>query len=264
MRALPPYADRDQDGDGIRNRSDLCPREAEDRDGYADADGCPDRDDDNDGVPDADDKCLSEVEDRDGFEDDDGCPDLDDDRDGIADRRDLCPRQPETVNGHRDSDGCPDGIPDSDGDGIVDRDDKCPSQSGESQLGGCPPPRVLRADIAAKLPTAIRFSLGGARLGPDADAPLAALAELLRTTPELEVLAVRGHSSSDGKAAANRKLSEARANAVLNALVMLGIDPARLRAEGLGSTEPAANNATAKGRTSNRRVDFAIHSWKPR
>ena len=42
----------DLDGDGIVGTADLCPKQAEDKDGYEDRDGCPDPDNDGDGIPD--------------------------------------------------------------------------------------------------------------------------------------------------------------------------------------------------------------------
>ena len=51
------FTERDGDRDGIPDRSDVCPDEAEDKDGYEDFDGCPDPDNDGDGVLDALDKC---------------------------------------------------------------------------------------------------------------------------------------------------------------------------------------------------------------
>ncbi|MCC6524919.1 MAG: thrombospondin type 3 repeat-containing protein [Polyangiaceae bacterium] len=47
----------DRDGDGIPDLYDRCPSNAEDVDGFADADGCPEGDDDRDGVPDVADRC---------------------------------------------------------------------------------------------------------------------------------------------------------------------------------------------------------------
>jgi outer membrane protein OmpA-like peptidoglycan-associated protein len=48
---------RDSDGDGILDKDDRCPNEAEDVDGFQDEDGCPEPDNDQDGIPDADDEC---------------------------------------------------------------------------------------------------------------------------------------------------------------------------------------------------------------
>ncbi len=68
---------------------------------------------DGDGLIGDDDDCPSEAEDADGFEDADGCPELDDDADGVPDAADACPRQAETVNAFNDDDGCPDEVPDA-------------------------------------------------------------------------------------------------------------------------------------------------------
>ena len=65
----------DRDGDGVTDRLDLCPSDAEDVDQFKDADGCPDLDNDADLIPDSIDQCPLEAEDRDGDNDTDGCPD---------------------------------------------------------------------------------------------------------------------------------------------------------------------------------------------
>jgi len=81
MRALvdvvwtPRTTPQDTDGDGIVDRDDSCPSEAEDLDGFQDSDGCSDPDNDGDGRVDAMDACPDEAEDVDGYEDSDGCPD---------------------------------------------------------------------------------------------------------------------------------------------------------------------------------------------
>jgi outer membrane protein OmpA-like peptidoglycan-associated protein len=77
-QAPPPPAPEppaDTDEDGIIDERDACPREAEDKDGFKDDDGCPEADNDGDGIVDARDKCPDRAEVRNGFQDDDGCPD---------------------------------------------------------------------------------------------------------------------------------------------------------------------------------------------
>jgi len=64
---------RDSDSDGIPDRQDRCPTEAEDMDGFEDRDGCPEADNDHDGIPDDDDECPDDAEEPGG--DRDGCPD---------------------------------------------------------------------------------------------------------------------------------------------------------------------------------------------
>lgn len=66
---------------------------------------------DGDGIEDPADKCPTEVEDRNGFADDDGCIDADNDGDGVADASDRCPSAAETANSYQDDDGCPDEVP---------------------------------------------------------------------------------------------------------------------------------------------------------
>ncbi len=76
LGALPePERLTDPDGDGLFGDEDQCPNAAEDKDGFADGDGCPDPDNDGDGVPDAADKCPLAAETANGYEDGDGCPD---------------------------------------------------------------------------------------------------------------------------------------------------------------------------------------------
>ena len=56
----PPVAAADKDSDGIADKSDRCPKAAEDMDGFQDEDGCPDPDNDGDGIADRDDRCPDE------------------------------------------------------------------------------------------------------------------------------------------------------------------------------------------------------------
>jgi len=70
----------------------------------------PSFDRDRDGLRDDTDRCPADAEDRDDFEDLDGCPDLDNDRDGLVDTADRCPFIAESTNGWQDDDGCPDQV----------------------------------------------------------------------------------------------------------------------------------------------------------
>lgn len=131
---------RDADHDGFEDESDRCPRQAEDRDGFEDGDGCPDPDNDGDHILDTVDKCDAAKEDVDGYQDEDGCPELDNDGDGVLDGYDTCEGQKEDIDGDHDDDGCPD--LDTDRDGILDAVDKCVTQAEDTDgLGdedGCP------------------------------------------------------------------------------------------------------------------------------
>jgi OmpA-OmpF porin, OOP family len=67
---------------------------------------------------------------------------------------------------------------------------------------------------------------------------------------------IMGHTSSEGSSDLNQKLSEKRAQAVMQYLINHGIENTRLSAEGLGSTIPITTNETEEGRKKNRRVVF--------
>jgi outer membrane protein OmpA-like peptidoglycan-associated protein len=71
-----PWTAGDSDGDKIPNAVDPCPRAGEDKDKWADEDGCPEPDNDHDGVPDKADRCPREAEVINGVKDTDGCPDV--------------------------------------------------------------------------------------------------------------------------------------------------------------------------------------------
>lgn len=93
-----------------QEKEDPCAEEAQ-----ADPSACPHLDADGDGIPNGKDACPTEAEDLDGFQDADGCPDPDNDGDGIPDEKDQCPLDAETFNGVDDEDGCPDKVRVSDG-----------------------------------------------------------------------------------------------------------------------------------------------------
>lgn len=67
-----------------------------------------------------------------------------------------------------------------------------------------------------------------------------------------------GHTDSQGNATTNLGLSLQRANAVKTYLIGKGVNAALLSTEGLGSTQPVADNATEDGRRKNRRIEFSV------
>ncbi|OFW43675.1 MAG: hypothetical protein A3J29_14440 [Acidobacteria bacterium RIFCSPLOWO2_12_FULL_67_14b] len=99
----------------------------------------------------------------------------------------------------------------------------------------------------------ITFATGQATITPASDAVLNDVLAVLSANADWK-LRVEGHTDNVGDKAANLKLSNARAAAVVGWLTAKGIDAARLSAAGLGDTQPVADNATADGRTKNRRV----------
>ncbi|MNE07503.1 Outer membrane porin F precursor [compost metagenome] len=102
----------------------------------------------------------------------------------------------------------------------------------------------------------INFETAHSAVMPDSEAVLTQVRQLLETHPDLR-LKIEGHTDNVGAAAANRTLSQQRAEAVRAWLVSKGIAEARLTAEGLGDSRPVAANDTDDGRAKNRRVELA-------
>lgn len=100
----------------------------------------------------------------------------------------------------------------------------------------------------------IRFDTGSAKIAPESSRLIAQLAELAKACPI--GLAVEGHTDNVGSGQFNRRLSQARAEAVVAALVDLGVDSARLSPRGFGADRPIADNSTLAGRAKNRRIEI--------
>jgi outer membrane protein OmpA-like peptidoglycan-associated protein len=103
----------------------------------------------------------------------------------------------------------------------------------------------------------VLFATGKADLGPGAKIALAKLSGIVLNYPSLK-LAIGGYTDSTGSADFNQKLSQARADGVLDYLVSQGLDANSLSAQGYGMSNPVADNNTAQGRQQNRRVEIVV------
>jgi outer membrane protein OmpA-like peptidoglycan-associated protein len=101
----------------------------------------------------------------------------------------------------------------------------------------------------------VNFETNRATITVDSAKILDDAASVLKATPAMNVI-VGGHTDTVGTAEANQKLSAARAQAVVDALVQRGIDARRLTAQGFGQSMPVADNRTEDGRAKNRRVEL--------
>jgi len=263
---------KDTDGDGIRDKEDLCPDTPKgvkvddhgcpidtDKDGVADyLDKCPNTpsgvtvdekgcpvDSDNDGVADYLDKCPDTP--AGVIVDTHGCP-VDADKDGVADYLDKCPNTPAGVS--VDADGCP---LDTDKDGVPDYLDKCPdTPAGVSvDANGCPPVPEAKFEYFKVVYFNFDKTVLVAKFIKDLDEVVA----VLIAHPNLN-LSIEGYADSQGPSAYNLKLSEKRADFVINYLIKKGIAKERLAKSYFGETKPAATNKTMEGRAKNRRVEI--------
>ncbi len=92
---------------------------------------------------------------------------------------------------------------------------------------------------------------------PSSAGDLQKLAEYLTKNDSLSAT-IYGHTDNVGKADANMKLSQRRAESVKRFLTSLGIDGKRLNAVGVGDKEPKGDNNTEEGRLMNRRVEVKL------
>jgi OOP family OmpA-OmpF porin len=269
------HVNRDRDGDGILDDIDACDGEAEDKDGFEDANGCPDLDNDQDGIADATDKCILEPEDKDGFADEDGCPELDNDKDGLADTADKCANDPEDKDGFEDEDGCPD--LDNDKDGVADAADKCIDEpetaNGFEDTDGCPDVLPVVIQRFTGVIPGINFTLGKADILSSSYKTLDAAVDVLKQFPDL-TLEIAGHTDDRAMIpgspyADNVELSKARADSVKAYMVKKGVPAERLTTQGYGDAQPVEPPAGLKGRAleaaraKNRRVEFKPVSQAP-
>jgi outer membrane protein OmpA-like peptidoglycan-associated protein len=115
--------------------------------------------------------------------------------------------------------------------------------------------RVITAEGRATL-YGIYFDNGRSELKPESRPQLEEMAKLLARNPALKVFVV-GHTDGRGELAANLELSQARAEAVVRALVSeYRVDAAKLTARGVASLTPVASNRDEAGRARNRRVEL--------
>jgi outer membrane protein OmpA-like peptidoglycan-associated protein len=260
-----PEADNDKDG--IVDDEDRCPNDAEDDDGFKDTDGCPDLDNDKDGILDLADRCPDEAETVNEFQDDDGCPDdtpiYDSDGDGYKDDVDRCPYDAEDFDSWEDEDGCPD--PDNDMDTILDAADLCDNEKEVFNTfedeDGCPDdfnPRVYIEKNNIKIADTIHFDSGRATIKPESFDLLNEIAQLILDHPELKKIRVEGHTDSNGDDLSNLRLSQARAQSVMNYLIGASVEASRLDSAGFGEAKPLVPNDSTEGQATNRRVEFLI------
>ena len=103
----------------------------------------------------------------------------------------------------------------------------------------------------------IFFEYAKATLMEDSFTELKKVIKLMQENEAMEIK-ISGHTDSVGSDASNQQLSESRAKAVMDYLAENGIAAERITSEGLGETQPVADNDTEEGKQLNRRVEFTI------
>ena len=103
----------------------------------------------------------------------------------------------------------------------------------------------------------VLFETGETDLRSEAMESLVEVVDLLQSEPDKQIR-IEGHTDSTGNEEANLLISQQRADAVLEALVSLGVDADRVTSVGMGQDFPIASNDTEDGRAQNRRVDVIL------
>ncbi|HKW01763.1 MAG TPA: OmpA family protein [Vicinamibacterales bacterium] len=104
----------------------------------------------------------------------------------------------------------------------------------------------------------INFPTGSAQIPNENYEFLNKAAAAFKAAPAGVVVDIGGHTDNTGDPAANRTLSQQRADAVRAYLVQQGVSPGMLTATGYGDTKPVAGNDTDAGRFRNRRIEFTV------
>jgi len=103
----------------------------------------------------------------------------------------------------------------------------------------------------------IAFDFNSYILKPESMQTFDELTELMQRYPRLW-LEIQGHTDNIGTEEFNQKLSEARANSVMEELLKRGIEPKRLRTHGFGFSAPLVPNDSDENRGKNRRTQFVV------
>jgi len=109
----------------------------------------------------------------------------------------------------------------------------------------------------------VLFTVNSAAIKPAAysSGEISRVANILNKYPDT-TMQIAGYTDSTGSETYNLGLSEQRASAVKNALVVAGVDPSRMTTIGMGKSNPIADNSTAEGRMLNRRVTITIKPYQ--
>jgi outer membrane protein OmpA-like peptidoglycan-associated protein len=134
---------------------------------------------------------------------------------------------------------------DSDNDGVCDSADRCPNTPAGDRVG----PYGCSCDVTVRT----HFAFDSADLTAEDKAQLDKVATRLHELEFVEGVA-NGYTDNVGDEAYNQKLSERRAQAVVDYLAAKGLAPGRIKAVGYGEAKPLADNSTEEGRAQNRRV----------
>ncbi|MBW7920555.1 MAG: OmpA family protein [Rubellimicrobium sp.] len=121
-----------------------------------------------------------------------------------------------------------------------------------------PPEECLARIRAVTDARKITFDPGSATISGQGMQALDGIADILRNCDEAPLL-IAGYTDSQGREETNLRLSQNRAEAVLNALLARRVPVSNFEARGYGEADPIADNGTEEGREANRRIEFRLN-----
>lgn len=143
-------------------------------------------------------------------------------------------------------------LQDDDKDGVINARDQCGDTPPGARVDhhGCHETNSKLLSIELE----ILFDSGRSEVKPRYYSEVKKLADFMRKNPGSSVV-IEGHTDNVGDEAMNAKLSQNRATAIADVLISsFRISSDRVKAIGYGESRPIANNETAEGRATNRRV----------
>jgi len=135
-----------------------------------------------------------------------------------------------------------------------------PIEKGESESSNIPKNEDKSQEIEANKIYSFKnvlFNIDKAELLKPSITELDNLFEYLSKKTNLKI-EIYGHTDNSGIEKRNRELSQQRAKAVADYLILQGLDKSKIQTFGYGSTKPISDNTTEKGRAENRRVEFKL------
>ena len=227
---------------------------------------------DGDGIPDAEDKCPDEPETYNGRRDDDGCPE-DSARPGLvrvtivdAETGKPIRRSRARVDENRAEPTDDPGVHEVQVDpgkhvlwararGYVPQriDIRVPPNGTVERTVALERSRVVVTEDRIEFSGTVYFAFDSARLEPESHDLLDEIALVINEHRSLRLIRVEGHTDKHGTDEYNQRLSEARAQSVLDYLVTKDVEPERLESRGYGETRHIS-----KLDHENRRVEFVI------
>ncbi len=151
-------------------------------------------------------------------------------------------------------------VMDSDNDGIADNKDQCANTPKNDKVdsNGC----TVFTQENLRIQLLVNFDNNKAEIKPEYFNEIKEMADFMKTYPHTK-LVVEGHTSSQGSAVHNKKLSQARAQAIVNRLTQThGIKAERLSAVGYGEARLLNTANSSQAHSENRRIEAVIETTR--